>query len=82
MTELRQRMVNDMILRGMAQKTRTAYTQAVAGLAKFYRRAPDQIIHEEVQAYLLHLIQGASTCSTVNADGESLSRFAANSNSR
>ena len=57
MTELRQRMVNDMILRGMAEKTRTAYTQAVAGLAKFYRRAPDQIIHEEVQAYLLHLIQ-------------------------
>ena len=57
MTELRQRMVNDMILRGMAEKTRTAYTQAVAGLAKFYRRSPDQITHDDVQAYLLHLIQ-------------------------
>ena len=57
MTELRQRMVNDMILRGMAEKTRTAYTHAVAGLAKFYRRAPDQITHHDVQAYLLHLIQ-------------------------
>jgi integrase/recombinase XerD len=57
MTELRQRMVNDMILRGMAEKTRTSYTQAVAGLAKFYRRSPDQITHDEVQAYLLHLIQ-------------------------
>ena len=57
MTELRQRMVNDMILRGMAEKTRTSYTQAVAGLAKFYRRSPDQITHDDVQAYLLHLIQ-------------------------
>ena len=57
MTELRQRMVNDMMLRGMAEKTRTSYTQAVAGLAKFYRRSPDQITHDEVQAYLLHLIQ-------------------------
>ena len=57
MTELRQRMVNAMIVRGMAEKTRTAYTQAVAGLAKFYRRSPDQITRDDVQAYLLHLIQ-------------------------
>ena len=57
MTELRQRMVNDMILRGMAEKTRKAYTHAVAGLAKFYRRPPDQITHHDVQVYLLHLIQ-------------------------
>jgi integrase/recombinase XerD len=57
MTELRQRMVNDMLLRGMADKTRTSYTQAVAGLGKFYRRSPDQITPDEVQAYLLHLIQ-------------------------
>ncbi len=57
MTELRQQMVNDLIIRGMAEKTRKVYTEAVAGLAKFYRRSPDQITHEEVQAYLLHLIQ-------------------------
>ena len=50
MTELRQRMVNDMIVRGMAEKTRAAYTQAVAGLAKFYRRSPAQISPDEVQA--------------------------------
>ena len=67
MTALRQRMVNDMVLRGMAEKTRKAYTHAVASLAKFYRRSPDQIGHEEVQAYLLHLMQERklswSTCS-------------------
>ena len=43
MTELRQRMVNDMILRGMAEKTRTASTHAVTGLATFYHRSPDQV---------------------------------------
>ena len=67
MTALRQRMVNDMMLRGMAEKTLKSYTQAVASLAKYYRRSPDQISHEEVQTYLLHLMQERklawSTCS-------------------
>jgi len=30
---------------------------AVTGLAKHYRRSPDQISDDEVQAYLLHLIR-------------------------
>ena len=41
MTELRRRMDNDMIIRGMADKTREAYLWAVTGLAKFHRRAPE-----------------------------------------
>ena len=69
MTELRRRMDNDMIIRGMADKTRKAYVWAVRGLAKYYRRSPDQIGDAEVQAYLLHLIQDRkrawSTCNIV-----------------
>jgi len=69
MTELRRRMDNDMIIRGMADKTREAYLWAVTGLAKFHRRSPDQISDEEVQAYLLHLIRDRhrawSTCNIV-----------------
>jgi len=69
MTELRRRMDNDMIIRGMADKTREAYLWAVSGLAKFHRRSPDQISDEEVQAYLLHLIRDRhrawSTCNIV-----------------
>jgi hypothetical protein len=57
MTELRQQMEKDMVLRGMADATREAYLAAVTGLARFYRRAPDQIADTEVQAYLLHLLQ-------------------------
>ena len=69
MTELRRRMDEDMIVRGMAERTRESYLWAVTGLAKFYRRPPDQISEEEVQAYLLHLIRDRqrswSTCNIV-----------------
>jgi len=57
MTELRRRMDDDMVVRGMAKRTREAYLAAVTALAKHYRRSPDQISDDEVQAYLLHLIR-------------------------
>ena len=69
MTALRQQMENDMVLRGMAVRTRQSYIEAVRGLAKFYRRSPDAISVEEVQSYLLHLLQkrglSHSTCNLV-----------------
>ena len=72
MTELRRRMDGDMVVRGMADRTRETYLTAVTGLARYYRRSPDQISDEEVQAYLLYLIRDRqrswSTCNiTVNA---------------
>ena len=57
MTPLRQQMEQDMVLRGMSPRTREAYLGAVFGLAKYYRRAPDNLSEAEVQAYLLHLMQ-------------------------
>lgn len=57
MTELRRRMDEDMVVRGMAVRTRETYLAVVTGLAKHSRRSPDQISDEEVQAYLLHLIR-------------------------
>ncbi len=67
MGELRTRMDNDLILRGRADRTRQAYLGAVARLASHYRRCPDQISHEEVQAYLLYLIkQRKASFSTCN----------------
>jgi site-specific recombinase XerD len=57
MTQLRRQMDDDMAVRGLANRTREAYLAAVTGLAKHYRRSPDQISDEEVQAYLLHLIR-------------------------
>ena len=57
MTVLRQRMDDAMVLRGFALRTRETYLACVAALAKHYRRPPDQLDAEQVQAYLLHLIQ-------------------------
>ena len=38
MTELRRRMDEDMVVRGMADRTRETYLWAVEGLARHYRR--------------------------------------------
>jgi hypothetical protein len=57
MSPLRERMIEDMILAGLALGTRQAYTQAVRRLAAHYRRSPDQLSEEEVRSYLLELRQ-------------------------
>ena len=57
MSALRKQMDQDMVLRGMSVRTRESYLGAVAAMAKFYRRSPDQITEAEVQRYLLHLIE-------------------------
>jgi len=57
MTPLRQRMLDAMVLRGMAQRTQEAYTEAIARLARHYRRSPDALSSQEVQAWLLHQLQ-------------------------
>ena len=56
MTPLRQRMDDAMVLRGFALRTRESYLAAVSALAKHYRRSPDLLTPEEMQAWLLHLI--------------------------
>jgi len=67
MTELRTRMDNDMLVRGMADRTREAYLAAVTRLARHYHRSPDQLSPQEIQAYLVHMLREEhlawSTCS-------------------
>jgi len=57
MTTLRMRMDNDMLVRGMAERTREAYLAAVARLARHYHRSPAQLSPPEVQAYLVHMLR-------------------------
>ncbi len=67
MSERRARMIRDMAVRGFSPRTHEAYIAAVVRLAKFYKRSPDQLTNDEVQAYLAHLFQERklswSTCS-------------------
>ena len=56
MTPLRQRMIDAMVLRGFSPRTQESYADAIYGMAKFYRRDPAQYSAQEVEAYLLHMI--------------------------
>ncbi len=69
MSALRKQMEADMALRGLAYRTRQAYIESVAKLAKFYGKSPDRITEPECQSYLLHLLQerklAHSSCNVV-----------------
>ena len=55
MTHLRQRMIEDLQLRGLSEKTQKAYVRAVRQLAEHYVKSPDQITEEELRQYFLYL---------------------------
>jgi integrase/recombinase XerD len=55
MTSLRQRMVEDMQLRGLSEETQEAYVRAVRQLAEHYGKSPQRISDEELRQYFLHL---------------------------
>ena len=57
MTPLRKRMLDAMILRGFAQHTQDTYLGAVIRLSQHYNCSPDRLSDEQIQAYLLHLLQ-------------------------
>ena len=57
MTPLRRRMIDAMLLRGLASRTQESYVAAIVGLSKHYARDPATCTASEVQAYLLHLVK-------------------------
>jgi integrase/recombinase XerD len=67
MTLLRQRLIEELVLRGYSDKTKEAYVHAVAALATHYGRSPDRLSDEEVRAYLLYLhLETGKAASTLN----------------
>ncbi len=55
MTELQKRMIEDLQLRGMSERTQEMYVRAVRQLAEHYRKPPDRITEEELRQYFLYL---------------------------
>ena len=55
MTVLRQKMIENMQLRGLSVRTQESYAQAVSQLARHYHKPPDQIVEEELRQYFLYL---------------------------
>ena len=55
MTELRKRMIEDMLLAGHSQGTQEAYVRVVRQLAGHFRLSPDRITERQLRDYLMHL---------------------------
>lgn len=63
LSQLRQRMIQDMRLRNLAPRTQQAYIRGCRKLASFLRRSPDTASAEDIRLFQLHLAeQGVSIC--------------------
>ena len=73
MTPLRQRMIDAMVLRGFAARTQETYLCAVGQAARHHHCSPALLTDEQVQAYLLYLLQERRKRSA----NDTLARFSA-----
>jgi integrase/recombinase XerD len=66
-TPLRQRMLDDMRMRKMAEHTQEGYIRAVRKLAAFLKRSPDSASVEDLRRFQLHLVDSGTGPVTLNA---------------
>lgn len=67
MGALRERMREELVLRGMSLRTQESYLSAVAALAKYYGCSPEQLREEQLRGYMLYLLTERSlAASSVN----------------
>ncbi|PXW82932.1 integrase-like protein [Ruegeria sp. P4] len=64
---LRERMIEDMRIRGMGDKAQKAHIRAIKDFAAFLGHSPDTATPEELRAYQLHMTDAGVTPSTFNA---------------
>lgn len=57
MTPLRLRMLEDMRIRNLSQRTQETYIDQVARFARHFGRSPEQLGPAEIRAWQLHLVQ-------------------------
>jgi integrase/recombinase XerD len=66
-TPLRRRMIDDMRMRKLEEKTQTGYIRAVRKLAAFLERSPDTATAEDLRRFQLHLVESGCSPITLNA---------------
>ena len=64
---LRQRMIEDMRMRKLSDKTQIAYIRAVRKLAAYLKRSPDTATVEELRRFQLRLVDQGTSPVTLNA---------------
>ena len=63
---LRQRMIEDMTLRKLNEKTQTQYIRAVVRLTKHLGRSPETATAEDLRRFQLHLAESGTSNITIN----------------
>ncbi len=57
MTKLRRRMIDDMQLYGLSERTQECYVMVVKKLAQYYNLSPDKLNQEKVRLFFIHLVK-------------------------
>ncbi len=63
---LRQRMLEDMMMRKLSAKTQAAYVRAVANFTRFLKRSPETADAEDLRRYQLHLVERSVSPTSIN----------------
>jgi integrase/recombinase XerD len=75
MTPLRRRMIEDMKLKNLSDRTIHAYVARVGSFARHFKRSPENLGRDDVRAYLLHLVQHKKVSWSVYSQARSAIRF-------
>ena len=75
MSPLRRRMIEDMTIRKLAQKTQHDYVQRIKNFTAFLGRSPDTATFEDVRRYQLHLATSGVGVPTLNQSAATLRFF-------
>jgi integrase/recombinase XerD len=64
---LRQRMIEDMMMRKLSPRTQTAYIRAVKNFTRFIKRSPDTACVEDLRQFQLYLVEQGIASGNLNA---------------
>ena len=67
MTELRQKMIDEMKLRNFSSKTQQMYLKSVENLSLYYKKSSDKLSSEQIQRFILHLIDEKKISIQINS---------------
>ena len=65
-TQLRQRMIEDLMVRNLSPATQASYITAVKRFSQYHRRSPANLGVDDVRAYQVHLVQRKVAWASLN----------------